>query len=79
MPLELYGTQACPYTADLRAELDWDAKVYVEYDVETDAQARARLFALTAGAGGVPVLVENGRVVQVGYNGRSCYVTAGPP
>jgi hypothetical protein len=30
--------------------------------------------ALCAGAGAVPVLVEDGEVVQVGYGGRSCYV-----
>jgi glutaredoxin 3 len=75
--LELYGTRSCPYTAELRAELDWQGRPFTEFDIEADAQARARMRALTPGAAAVPVLVENGRVVQVGYQGRSCYVLPG--
>jgi glutaredoxin 3 len=71
--LELYGTATCPYTAELREELDWQGREYVEFDIETDAEALARVRALTAGAVAVPVLVENGQVLQIGYHGRSCY------
>jgi mycoredoxin len=76
MPLELYGTRSCPYTAELRAQLEWDDRPFVEYDVEADAAARDRLFMLITGSASVPVLVEDGRVVQVGWQGRSCYVAA---
>jgi hypothetical protein len=31
-----------------------------------------------SGCGAVPVLIEDGRVVQVGYEGRSCYVDTSP-
>ena len=74
--LELYGTTTCPYTAELREDLEFRGRDFVEYDVERDADALRRMTAL-AGSGGtaaVPVLVEDGRVLQVGYNGRSCYV-----
>lgn len=74
MPLELFGTRGCPYTAELRDELEWDGKPFVEYDVEADAAARDRLFDLCSGAASVPLLVEDGRVLQVGWKGRSCYV-----
>ncbi len=76
--LELYGTTACPYTLQLRDDLEYRGRDFVEYDVDTDAQALARMRALSGG-GAVPVLVDDGRVVQVGYEGRSCYVavTAG--
>lgn len=74
MRLELYGTRTCPYTAELRSELDWQGKEFVEYDVETDSAARKRLFDLVSGAVSVPVLVEEGRVVQIGWQGRGCYV-----
>lgn len=77
MPLELYGTRGCPYTAELRAELEWDGKPFVEYDVDADAAARERLFALVKAPASVPVLVEEGRVVQVGWKGQGCYVAAG--
>ena len=77
MPLELYGTRSCPYTAELRAELEWEDKSFAEFDVELDAAARERLFSLVGGAVSVPVLVEEGHVVQVGWQGKGCYVTAG--
>ncbi len=76
MPLELYGTRSCPYTAELRSELQWDGKPFVEYDVEADAGALRRLFALVSGSVSVPVLVEDGQVIQVGWNGQGCYVAA---
>ncbi len=73
--LELYGTTTCPYTAELREDLDFRGRDFVEYDVDTDADALRRMTALAGGgAAAVPVLVEDGRVLQVGYNGRSCYV-----
>ncbi len=75
MALELFGTRACPYTAELREELEWQGQAFVEYDVDADAGARARLGALIAGAAAVPCLVEDGRVRQVGYHGRSCFVS----
>jgi mycoredoxin len=78
MPLELFGSRACPYTAELRDDLDWQGREFVEYDVEANVEARRRLRSLVGDACRVPVLVDDGRVVQVGLYGRSCYVTAGP-
>ena len=75
MVLELYGTPACPFTAELRDELEWQGRAFVEYDVDADPVALARLRELTAGAPAVPVLVEDGRVSSIGYQGRSCYVS----
>ncbi len=74
--LELYGTATCPYTAELREDLAFRGRDFVEYDVDNDAAAMRRMGALCgSGAAAVPVLVEDGRVVQVGFGGRSCYVT----
>jgi mycoredoxin len=77
MSRELYGTPGCPWTAELRQELEWDGREFVEYDVESDPAAFARLAALTGGRRAVPVLVEDGQVRQIGYQGRSCLVS--PP
>jgi glutaredoxin 3 len=71
--LELYGASHCPFTADLREQLEWEGRTFVEYDVEADEAARARLVALT-GERMVPALVEDGRVVAVGWRGRGCTV-----
>ncbi|HWK09247.1 MAG TPA: Uxx-star family glutaredoxin-like (seleno)protein [Vicinamibacterales bacterium] len=71
---ELFGTRSCPYTTELREDLVWRRISFTEYDVERDAEARARLTRLTGTPVVVPVLVENGRVTQVGWHGRSCAV-----
>lgn len=71
--LELYGTAACPYTAQLREDLQWRDQVFVEYDVEQDPQALQRMLDLSGGDRTVPLLAENGRIMQVGYEGRGCY------
>lgn len=72
--IELYGTRACPYTTEMRRHLEWQGRAFVEYDVDSDADARARLLRLTPGQRVVPVLVEDGRVSEVGWRGHGCYV-----
>ncbi|HEY7790346.1 MAG TPA: glutaredoxin domain-containing protein [Vicinamibacterales bacterium] len=71
--LELYGASGCPYTTEWREQLSLDGRDFVEYDVETDAAARARLEALT-GDSRVPVIVDDGRLLAIGWGGRSCLV-----
>jgi glutaredoxin 3 len=73
---ELYGASSCQITAELREQLVWDRQEFVEYDVDTDADALARLLALTGGDRTIPVLVERGRVTQVGWHGRGCIAGA---
>lgn len=73
-PVELYGTRTCPYTAELREDLEWKGVPFVEYDVEGDPAARERLGRLVSGALSVPVLVQDGQVVSIGWQGRACYV-----
>lgn len=75
--LELYGTASCPYTAQLREELQWQRTEFVEYDVDRDADAMTRMLTLSGGDRTVPLLAESGRVVQVGYQGRGCYAGGG--
>jgi len=74
--LELYGTSRCPHTQEMREWLEWKRSDFVEYDVEADAEARHRMRELTAGQRSVPILIEDGKVVQVGWQGRSCMVDA---
>jgi glutaredoxin 3 len=72
--VELYGTARCPYTRDLRDWLEWKKTEFVEYDVEADPDARERMRVVAEGQRNVPILVEDGRVVQVGWQGRTCMV-----
>jgi glutaredoxin 3 len=72
--LELYGTTRCPYTQEMRDWLEWQRRDFVEYDVELDRAARRRLNELAGGQRNVPVLIEDNKVVQVGWQGRTCMV-----
>ena len=73
---ELFGSANCPYTAEMREWLEWKRCDFVEHDVEADRVARERLLDLNGGQCTVPVLVEEGKVVQVGWQGRSCVISA---
>src|SRR5277367_6336902 len=70
----LYGTERCPYTREMRDWLEFRGCDFVEYDVENDPAALDRMKALAGGQRAVPVLVEAGRVVEIGWQGRSCIV-----
>ena len=74
--LELYGSAQCPYTREVRDWLEWTRRDFEEYDVEADPEARARMRALDNGGRTVPVLVEDGKVIQVGWQGRGCIIAA---
>jgi glutaredoxin len=76
--LELYGTANCPYTRDMREWLEWNRRDFVEYDVEHDRVALARLREIAGAQRTVPVLVEDGRVIQIGWEGRGCIVSTEP-
>lgn len=75
--LELYGTASCPYTQELRESLEWSRRDFLEYDIEADPEARKRLRSFDSNLCTVPVLVEDGKVVQVGWQGRGCVVGLG--
>ncbi len=75
--LELYGAAGCPYTQELRESLEWSRRDFLEYDIEADPEARKRLQSVDSSLCTVPVLVENGKVIQVGWQGRGCVVGGG--
>ncbi len=71
---ELFGTSSCPYSREMREWLEWKRRDYVEYDVERDPQAFERMLLATGGQRTVPVLIEDGKVAQIGWQGRGCIV-----
>ena len=73
--LELYGTKSCQYTQEVREWLEWKGTEFVEYDVESDLAARDRMRSLANGQRIVPILVDGGKVVQIGWLGRGCVVS----
>ncbi len=72
--LELFGTARCPHTSEMRDWLEGKRSDFVEYDVEADPAARGRMREVAGGQRTVPILVEDGKVVQVGWQGRGCIV-----
>ena len=74
---ELYGAASCPFTPEMREHLEWQGKEFVEYDVERDPAALERLRAATGGQTTVPVLLEEGKVTQIGWQGRGCVIAKG--
>jgi len=74
--LELFGTKGCPYTQEMREWLEWKGTEFVEYDVEDDVAARDRMRSIANGQRTVPMLVEGDKIVQVGWQGHGCIVSA---
>jgi len=72
---ELFGAASCPYTRELREWLEWKRCDFEEHDVEANSAARQRLLSLAGGQCTVPVLVEEGKIVQIGWQGRSCVIS----
>jgi glutaredoxin 3 len=71
---EFFGTARCPYTSEMRGWLEWKRHEFVEYDVEADPVARERMRQISGGQRTVPILVEDGKVIQVGWQGHGCIV-----
>ncbi|HEX8919012.1 MAG TPA: glutaredoxin [Chloroflexota bacterium] len=72
--IELYTAPGCEFSAAAREDLEWRGVEFVEYDIEQDPDARVRLRHLCGGTCTVPVLVEEGKPVQIGWMGRGCAV-----
>ena len=66
--------QVVPIRREMRESLEWKGTEFIEYDVESDSAAFDRMYALSGGQRTVPMLVEDGKVVEVGWQGRGCIV-----
>ena len=73
--LELFGSSGCPYTQEMREWLEFGRREFIEFDVDADPAAFTRMYSAT-GQRMVPVLLEDGHVVQIGWQGRGCVVGA---
>jgi mycoredoxin len=73
---ELFGTAGCPYTSEMRESLEWKGVEFTEYDIEADREARARFRSIAQPPYIVPLLVQDGKVTQSGWQGYGCAVDA---
>ncbi len=74
MSVELYTASGCQYSEAAREDLEWRGIAFVEYDVEKDGEARRRMLEITGGNRTVPVVVEEGEPVRIGWMGRGCFI-----
>jgi glutaredoxin len=72
---ELFGSSGCPYTQEMREWLEFSRREFIEFDVDADGDAFARMREVS-GQRTVPVLLEDGKVLQIGWQGRGCVVGA---
>ena len=72
--VELYTAAGCEHSAAAREDLEWRGVDFVEYDVDNDCEAYRRMLGITGGNRTVPVIVEEGKPVQVGWMGRGCFI-----
>ena len=52
--VELYTTAGCEHSDAAREDLEWRGVEFVEYDVERDREAYARMLEITGGSRTVP-------------------------
>ncbi|MFZ3329100.1 MAG: glutaredoxin domain-containing protein [Candidatus Acidiferrales bacterium] len=74
--LELFGTASCPHTREMREWLEWKGSEFEEYDVEKDSVACERMRTIAEPPYTVPLLVKDAKVIQIGWQGRGCVVSA---
>lgn len=72
--VELYTAPGCQYSEAAREDLEWRGIDFVEFDVDADPEARARMLEITGGSRTVPVIVEEGEPVQIGWMGQGCVI-----
>ena len=72
--LELFGSMSCPYTREMREWLELRGTDFVEFDVESDPLAFDRMRSLLSPPYLVPLLVDDGKVLQKGWQGHGCVV-----
>ena len=70
--LELYGTAGCQHTQELRESLKRTRREFIEYDIVTDSAAWERMRSFGGSFRTVPILVEDGKIIQVSGQGRGC-------
>jgi glutaredoxin 3 len=66
----MYVKPGCPYCQQARDDLTAEGVTWEERDATTRADWRAELLEHSRGTGMVPTLLEDDRVVTVGWKGK---------
>lgn len=69
MEVKIYTKPGCPYCAKAREFYSERGIDYKEFNAQDNLQFRAEMLSITNGDPTVPVIVEDGRLKQIGWEG----------
>jgi len=66
----IYTKPGCPYCAKAMEHYSKRGVAFEDRNAQDDMRFRKEMLAMTDGDPTVPVVVENGRLLQIGWEGR---------
>jgi glutaredoxin len=70
MSVIIYTKPGCPYCAKAREHYTQHKIAFEDRNAQENPKYRAEMLALTGGDRTVPVIVENGKLKEIGWEGR---------
>lgn len=70
MSLIIYTKPGCPYCAKAREYYTQQGKVFEDRNAQDNLEYRKEMLAFSDGDPTVPVIVEDGSLKQIGWEGR---------
>gem|GEM_PF-374419 len=70
LEVKIYTKPGCPYCAKARESYTARGIAFQEYNAQDDLTFREEMLAITDGDPTVPVIVEDGRLKEIGWEGR---------
>jgi len=70
MEVIIYTKPDCPYCAAAKESYNQRGIPFIEFDAQNDREARRRMLEISNGDPTVPVIVENGKLKEIGWGGR---------
>jgi len=70
LEVKIYTKPGCPYCAKAREFYDAQGIPFQEFNAQDNLKFREEMLAISNGDPTVPVIVEDGRLKQIGWEGR---------
>lgn len=70
MEVKIYTKPGCPHCAKAREYYTAKGIYFEDLNAQDNLEYRAEMLAISDGDPTVPVIVENGRLKQIGWEGR---------
>lgn len=70
LEVKIYTKPGCPYCQKAREFYTQQGIAFQEFNAQDNMKFRQEMLAISKGDPTVPVIVENGRLKQIGWEGR---------